>query len=302
MKRLLFIFSLWFSTLLCYGQEPYDEKIWAMPNSLPEFPGGHDSLLSYIDENLIYPMEFLELVLSKEVKENKVYLELTIDQDGFVRRTSILRDIIDCVSCRKEATSVMKSSPQWKPGYITLETRDKAREEYYQSLLSPSDIWMLSTEWMESQDIVVHDSLQPKNLENKKDTIIEESPINTQQKDSLLVVKSSTTILIRFKLEKLPELPYGIDSLTNYINTNLVYPERAVNERTQGKVDVKLMFDDTGEIKDVLLLQGMENCPECDEEALILLQNMPKDLMRANDSPNSPKPFFFNTFIEFRLE
>lgn len=303
MKQYLFIFSLWFSALLCYAQEPYDEKIWDYPDSLPEFPGGRDSLFSFIDENLIYPLEFVELVSSKGIKRNIITVEFTVEKDGHISNIKIQHNGTECTSCGKEAISVMKLSPQWRPGYITLETRDKAREEYYQSLLSPSDIWMLSTDWMEPQGIVVNDSIQPKNLENKKDTIIDEAPIKTEnKKDSLIVVRTRRNIPIIFKLEKLPELPYGIDSLTNYINTNLVYPQRAINERIQGKVDVKLMFDDTGEIKDVILLQGMENCPECDEEALILLQNMPKDLMRANDSPNSPKPFFFNSFIEFRLE
>lgn len=289
MKQLLFIPFLWLSSFQCYTQPLYTEKIWDYTDSFPKFPGGIDSLLRFIDENLIYPLELLELDSSKGFGRQIIFIQSIIEKNGSIQGHRILKYFSDCITCGKEAVSVMKSLPQWRPGYITIKRRD----EYYQSLRPFEEIWRESNKWMR----------ESRPLESKKDTIIEElPPKKIENKDSLLVVKSITTTPIRFIHEKLPKLPYGIDSLTNYINTHLVYPERAINQRIQGKVDVKIMFDEIGELKDVLLLQGMENCLECDEEALILLRNMPKDLMRANDSPNSPKPFFFNTFIEFRLE
>lgn len=308
MKQLLLISSLLFSTLLCYAQEPYDEKIWDYPDSLPEFPGGKDSLFSFIDENLIYPLEVVGLVSSKEVKRNQIAVEFIIEKDGHISNIAIRHDGIICVSCGKEAISVMELSPQWEPGYTHVFKGEPSKsidlypvddfvgfkgEEDDQRELEERERGYIEPE--ASNKIKVAPEVSMEQNENQK------LPFDTTPY-KLIPVKAKMMIPIRFKYEKLPELPYGIDSLTHYINTNLVYPERVLNEKFQGKVDVKLMFDETGELKDVLLLQGMENCPECDEEALILIQNMPKDLMRANDSPNSPKPYFFNTFIEFRLE
>lgn len=115
-------------------------------------------------------------------------------------------------------------------------------------------------------------------------------------------VRSSFTLPIAFKNSNYPILPQGYDTLKNYLTTNLVYPKRALKEKIEGKVYVKLLFAETGEVKDVVLLKGMENCPECDKEAIRLMKSVPKEIMTANDEKYSPKPFFFNTYIDFKPE
>lgn len=213
----------------------------------PEFPGGVDSLISYIDNNLIYPLEFFEVT-----EGDKVYVRFVIEKNGSVSRVEMLKDRTNRESCAREAVALGKSMPNWKPGY------------------------------------------SKKYFDDFKET--------TEQLQDSIPVRCYFTMPITFKREKLPLLPHGYDSLKNYIKTNLVYPEKAFNAKIQGKVDVKLLFDDVGNFSDVLLIHGMENCPECNEEALRLIKSIPKEFIKANDNELSPKPFFFNTFVRFKIE
>lgn len=210
-----------------------------------EFPGGADSLIDYIDNHLVYPLEFFEVT-----EGNKVFVRFVIEKNGSVSRVEMLKDRTNRKSCAREAIALVKSMPNWKPGYS---------KNYFNDF---------------------------------KET--------TEQLQDSIPVRCYFTMPITFKRAKLPLLPHGYDSLTNYIKTNLVYPQQASKEKIQGRVYVKMIFNDTEDLADVILLRGVENCPECDKEVLRLLKSIPTDLIKANSSPHTPKPFFFNTFIELK--
>lgn len=120
-------------------------------------------------------------------------------------------------------------------------------------------------------------------------------------KDSI-PVRHLFTVSIAFESPNYPILPQGYDALKNYLTTNLVYTEQVLREKIEGKVYVQLLFGETGQVIDAILLKGMENCSECDKEAVRLMKSIPKEIMTANDEKYSPKPFFFNTYIDFKAE
>lgn len=255
MKQVI-LFPLLFVCFLGIAQPPiepppapdWDKKhndILTFPEFPAEFPGGADSLRSYIDNNLIYPLEFCEVT-----EGDKVYVRFIIEKNGSVSRVEMLKDRTNRKSCAREAIALVKSMPNWKPGYS---------KNYFNDF---------------------------------KET--------TEQLQDSIPVRCYFTMPITFKRAKLPLLPHGYDSLTNYIKTNLVYPQQASKEKIQGRVYVKMIFNDTEDLADVILLRGVENCPECDKEVLRLLKSIPTDLIKANSSPQTPKPFFFNTFIELK--
>lgn len=126
-----------------------------------------------------------------------------------------------------------------------------------------------------------------------------EYTIKTEKLKDSIPVRSNFTLPIAFKSSNYPILPQGYDSLTHFLNTNLIYPKQAFKEKIEGKVYVKLLFGETGEIKDVVLLKGIENCSECNEEAVRLTMSIPKEIMIANNDSLSIQPFIFYTYIEF---
>lgn len=115
-------------------------------------------------------------------------------------------------------------------------------------------------------------------------------------------VRSYSGLPVHFRVYNKPTLPRGYDSLSTFLKENLVYPKEALKNKIQGRVYLKLLFAKTGEIDQVVVLRGLENCPKCDAEAVRLMKSIPKTFMKANSSNSSPNPFFFNTYVEFKLE
>lgn len=72
----------------------------------PEFPGGDDSLKSFLKENLKFP--------NKEwCGSGTVYVQFTVDVDGTIKDYEIVRGLVDFLD--KEALRVISLMPKWKP-------------------------------------------------------------------------------------------------------------------------------------------------------------------------------------------
>lgn len=70
--------------------------------------------------------------------------------------------------------------------------------------------------------------------------------------------------------------PGGIESLKKYLAENIKYPQIAKDQGISGKVYLKFIVSDKGEISNVKIMRGVPDCPECDKEALRLIKTMPK--------------------------
>ena len=86
-----------------------EEEVFMVIEEDPEFPGGTDSLIAFIQRNLHYPDE---AKLNKI--EGKVFITFIIEVDGSVSNIKVLRDIGG--GCGAEAVRVVKLMPKWKPG------------------------------------------------------------------------------------------------------------------------------------------------------------------------------------------
>ena len=75
----------------------------------PQFPGGEDSLYSFIYSNLRYPQEAIDNGI-----EGRVFITFVIEKDGSITNIKILRDI--GYGCGEEAVRVLKMMPKWIPG------------------------------------------------------------------------------------------------------------------------------------------------------------------------------------------
>lgn len=75
----------------------------------PQFPGGVQAYIDFMNSNLKYPAECIE----KEV-EGRVLVRVTIDEKGNVTDPKVLKAIDPLLD--SEALRVVKSMPQWVPG------------------------------------------------------------------------------------------------------------------------------------------------------------------------------------------
>lgn len=88
-----------------------EDRVYHVVDNMPQFPGGMNVLLSFIEENTQYPAE-----AQKKGIQGKVLVQFIIDENGYVMAPDIVRSIEP--SLDKEALRVIKMLPQWKPGTL----------------------------------------------------------------------------------------------------------------------------------------------------------------------------------------
>jgi protein TonB len=90
-------------------QELNDTTLYTIVDSMPEFPGGEDSLYIYIKENLKYPK-------GRATYEGAVMVYFVVETDGqltgiqFGETTIIAKDAV------RIAESLIKKMPKWETG------------------------------------------------------------------------------------------------------------------------------------------------------------------------------------------
>lgn len=86
-----------------------DRVVYHIVNEMPEFIGGDEARIKFLIENVIYPREAKESVIS-----GTVYLTFIIDEQGNVEDVKILKSAHEYLDA--EALRVTRLMPQWKPG------------------------------------------------------------------------------------------------------------------------------------------------------------------------------------------
>ena len=80
-------------------------------NSLPEFPGGKDSLEQFILRNLKFPKKYES---DASFKDCKVMLRFTVNVNGKVENYSIYQSCLGYDDCDKEALRLIQLMPAWQ--------------------------------------------------------------------------------------------------------------------------------------------------------------------------------------------
>ena len=116
------ILPLFFSltSFLVFSQVPAQQttdtsKIYDIVEQDAEFPGGADSLRSYIIDNI--RMNSIIEFSDKEMY-NRVIVRFVVNKDGVVERAAIERSGDYCPPCNKEALRLVRSMPKWSPGIV----------------------------------------------------------------------------------------------------------------------------------------------------------------------------------------
>jgi protein TonB len=75
----------------------------------PEFPGGTDALMKWLNENLRYPA-----IASLIGIEGKVVVEFTVDENGKISEVTVTESLHKV--CDREAIRLVNAMPDWIPG------------------------------------------------------------------------------------------------------------------------------------------------------------------------------------------
>lgn len=100
------------ATVLFAQAEPIkevSEEVFLKVEQMPEFPGGQDSLWSFIQENIQYPEKSREQQI-----QGTVYARFIVNKTGKAEKFEIVRGIND--EMNNEVLRVLKLMPDWSPG------------------------------------------------------------------------------------------------------------------------------------------------------------------------------------------
>jgi periplasmic protein TonB len=99
-------------------------------------------------------------------------------------------------------------------------------------------------------------------------------------------------------VESMPEFPGGEAALHQYLAENIKYPQMAKESGIQGRVFVTFVVERDGKVTDVKVLRGIGG--GCDEEAIRVVQNMPK--WAPGKQRGKPVRVQFNLPVKFTLQ
>ncbi len=77
-------------------------------------------------------------------------------------------------------------------------------------------------------------------------------------------------------VEKMPEFPGGSAELMKFIQSNMKLPLAVKEKSINGKCWIKFVVGSNGLVYNVEVIKGVERCPECDMEAIRVVQLMPQ--------------------------
>jgi TonB family protein len=91
---------------------PEDDPVFTVVEVDPEFKGGVNELMKYLQNNLRYPA-----TARQEGIQGTVFISFVVEKDGSISNAKILRGITGGAMLDAEALRVVNSMPEWKPGY-----------------------------------------------------------------------------------------------------------------------------------------------------------------------------------------
>jgi TonB family protein len=90
-----------------------NNKVYGFAEKMPEFPGGNDSLVSFVRGNLNYPD-----VLKESGESGRVYVQFVVNQVGVISEVNIVRNFTTHPEVEEEVKRIIASMPLWKAGEI----------------------------------------------------------------------------------------------------------------------------------------------------------------------------------------
>lgn len=97
-----------------------------------------------------------------------------------------------------------------------------------------------------------------------------------------------------------PAFPGGAAALRQFLNTSLVYPEKAMKANISGKSYARFLVSEDGTISNISITKGLDKCPECDAEVIRVIRLMPKWTPARTNGKNTAE--YFDLPVSFQLQ
>lgn len=109
----------------------------------------------------------------------------------------------------------------------------------------------------------------------KKDNVLSEVAVKSENISDQTRPLSKSNQTEKFTVvEQQPQFPGGIEALSQYLSSTIVYPAEAAKGRIEGKVLISFTINENGEVRDPRILKGIG--AGLDEEAVRVVSKMPR--------------------------
>ena len=219
------------------SSEPQDPINPGVIAEMPEFPGGMEKLIQFIEENTHLP---------KCVTDGKVQgrsgSEMVVEKDGTLSDFKVVRSLHK--DCDSEAIRVLKSMPRWKPARLRGKT---VRMQY-----------------------TVPVQFKPKQQKEVVDTQVH----NCVPSEPQGPIEPEEEVFDKDYFEEMPEFPGGMEKLIQFIEENTHLPKCVTDGKVQGRSVIEMVVEKDGTLSDFKVVRSLHK--DCDAEAIRVLKTMPK--------------------------
>ena len=125
----------------------------------------------------------------------------------------------------------------------------------------------------------------------------EEIPFEATNVDESAPLDANTDEVFKV-VEVDPEFPGGVEALYKYLAENIKYPEKAKNNKVEGRVYITFVIEKDGSVSDAKVLRSVNE--ELDAEALRVINAMPK--WKPGTQRGVPVRVQYNIPIYFKLQ
>lgn len=88
-------------------------------------------------------------------------------------------------------------------------------------------------------------------------------------------IEKKEEVVIYDVVDEPADFPGGMAAARAYLGNNIKYPQTAVDMSIEGKCYLKFIVSESGNISNVKVVRGVQDCPECDAEAVRVIKSMP---------------------------
>ena len=90
-----------------------NEKIYETPETMPEYVGGTEAMIKYLQDNIAVPEKYKEMEAKAQYR---VMVKFVVEADGSVTEVETVKPEPSKQDLNDEAVRVVKGMPKWKPG------------------------------------------------------------------------------------------------------------------------------------------------------------------------------------------
>jgi len=234
-----FLMSLVLVSAIAFGQNSDGEeaKIFTIVEQMPEYPGGNDAMVKFIQQNIHYPQRERDNNI-----QGRAVVGFVVNEDGSLSDITIKKRVSPSID--SEALRVVSLMPHFRPG------RQQGRAVKVNFVL-PIMFKLPSQE----KEVVAA------SIATRTEPVLEEAPVVEESKVFMVV-------------EQMPQYPGGEEALIRFIQKNLQYPQMERDNDIQGRVIVKFIVNEDGSVSDAQVKKGVS--PGIDKEALRVIRMLPK--------------------------